>query len=78
MPLSNKDDIPVYPGRPRSTHIVYDPKQREYYNTQTDIFLTDDDIQYNCLRPYRLITCPLPKPLPPNYFTDWTNVPTDY
>lgn len=51
--------------------IVYDVGQREYYNRKTDIFLTDDDIAYYKLRPYSLITTPLPDPLPFDYFTRW-------
>ena len=52
-------------------HIVYDPQQKEYYNTKTDIFLSDDDINYHKLRPYANITTPLPDPLPTNYFKEW-------
>lgn len=58
-------DIPVL----SIPHIVYDPGQREYYNTQSDIFLSDDDIEFHGLRPYDQITSPLPSPLPENYFT---------
>lgn len=49
-------------------HIVYDQSQREYYNTNTDIFLCEDDINFHKLRPYSEITCPLPHPLPEGYF----------
>jgi hypothetical protein len=49
-------------------HIVYDTLQKEYYNTRTDIFLSDDDITYLKLRPYSKIVSPLPNPLPENYF----------
>lgn len=52
-------------------HIVYDSSQKEYYNTRTDIFLTDDDINFHHLRPYDKITTPLPDPLPENYFKEW-------
>jgi hypothetical protein len=62
-------DHHVFPREhPRHDHIVYDEDQREYYNKHADIFLSDDDIAYYKLRPYDLITCPLPKPLPPGYF----------
>ena len=59
------DDIVVCPSL---QHIVYDAQQMEYYNTQTDIFLCEDDIMYHGLRPYSDISCPLPSPLPDNYF----------
>lgn len=59
-----KEDIPVLP----QFGIVYDPKQREYYHTKSDFFLTDDDILFYKLRPYDQITSPLPSPLPDNYF----------
>lgn len=49
-------------------HIVYDPKQGEYYNIRTDIFLSDDDIAFHELRPYSEIPYPLPHPLPEGYF----------
>lgn len=52
-------------------HIVYDSSQKEYYNTQTNIFLDDDDIAFHKLRPYRKILSPLPNPLPENYFKEW-------
>lgn len=51
--------------------IVYDPAQREYYNTRSDIFLCEDDIKFYKLRPYSHIQIPLPKPLPPDYFSKW-------
>lgn len=62
-----KSDIQVLPDH----GIVYDPDQREYYNTRSDIFLSDDDIVYYKLRPYTLIVSPLPSPLPENYFTEF-------
>jgi len=69
MPLSNEDDIQVFPARNGYNQCwVYDPKQREYYNNRTDIFLTEDDISFLELRPYSLITTPLPDPLPEDYF----------
>lgn len=49
-------------------HIVYDVTAKEYYNTKTDIFLSDDDIAFHKLRPYSDIVSPLPEPLPENYF----------
>ena len=52
-------------------HIVYDTVEREYYNTSTDIFLSEDDITAFALRPYSSITSPLPTPLPSDYFTNW-------
>lgn len=52
-------------------HVVYDQSQKEYYNTQTDIFLCEDDITYHKLRPYDKITSPLPSPLPEDYFTNF-------
>ena len=66
-----KQDIKVF-SDPRFSHIVYDPQQREYYNTRSDIFLTEDDISYYKLRPYTQITSPLPKPLPTDYFTNFS------
>lgn len=63
-------DIPVFPDQPQMKHLVYDPGQREYYNKRTDIFLSEDDISYHKLRPYSSITCPLPSPLPDNYFKE--------
>lgn len=52
-------------------HIVYDTKQHEYYNIESDIFLAEDDIKFYKLRPYSKIINPLPVPLPKNYFTRW-------
>ncbi len=49
-------------------HIVYDPQQKEYYNTRIDIFLCEDDIAFHKLRPYHLIPNPLPSPLPEGFF----------
>lgn len=68
-----KQDIKVF-SDPRFSHIVYDPQQREYYNTRSDIFLCEDDISYYKLRPYTQITSPLPKPLPKDYFTNFNLV----
>jgi len=67
---SKMKDIPVFPDQPQMKHLVYDPGQREYYNKRTDIFLSEDDISYHKLRPYSSITCPLPSPLPDNYFKE--------
>jgi len=65
-------DIKVFPAdHIAHDYIVYDPAQREYYNKRTDIFLNDDDISFYKLRPYTHLVCPLPSPLPTNYFTDW-------
>lgn len=70
-------DIAVFPeSHPMHCNIIYDSEQREYYFTRIDIFLSEDDIIYHCLRPYSHITTPLPSPLPENYFTEWTNVPS--
>lgn len=55
-------------------HIVYDQQQREYYNTQTDIFLSDDDIMYYGLKTYNQIPTPLPSPLPEGYFKCESNL----
>ena len=71
MTLKNKEDIHIFKENDVRYFIVYDPKQREYYNAQTDIFLSDDDISYLQLRPYDKITTPLPEPLPVDYFTRW-------
>lgn len=64
-------DLLVFPKNHQLSYIIYDSDSREYYNTRTDIFLSEDDISFHKLRPYDKITTPLPYPLPPNYFTDW-------
>jgi len=58
---------------PLGERIVYDVESKEYYDKRTDIFLTEEEINYWLLRPYSLITNPLPHPLPPDYFTEWSN-----
>jgi len=63
MPLSNTNDLPTH-----IPYVVYDPGQREYYNVRLDLFLTEDDISFHNLKPYSEITCPLPVPLPTEYF----------
>lgn len=62
-------DIPVFPDEPQMQHLVYDQAQREYYNRQTDIYFSEDDISYHKLRPYSSIPQVLPFPLPNNYFS---------
>ena len=62
-------DIPVFPDEPQMQHLVYDQTQREYYNRQTDIYFSEDDISYHKLRPYFSIPQVLPFPLPNNYFS---------
>ena len=57
--------------------ILFDTVQNEYYNHHTDIYLTDDDIEYMNLKPYSELTSPLPKPLPKNYF-EYTKVDQTY
>ena len=72
MPLGNRTDIPVFPkDHQLHDYLVYDPLQREYYNSRIDIFLTDDDTSFHKLRPYDKITTPLPSPLPADYFTQF-------
>lgn len=67
-----QQDIPIHNNTMHDnlSGIVYDPQQREYYNKTTDIFLSDDDIEYHKLRPYDKITTPLPKYTPRDYFTN--------
>ena len=66
-PNTFKQDIPVLPD----FGIVYDPLQMEYYNTKSDLFLSDDDIAFHKLRPHSEIPTPLPSPLPEKYFVEW-------
>lgn len=63
MTLKSPTDLPT-----TKSYIVYDPKQREYYNTRTDIFLSLEDIEAFKLKPYSQLPTPLPKSTPPEYF----------
>jgi len=40
---------------PQLSHIVFDHSNNEYYNKQTDIYLSDDDIAYLYLPPTALV-----------------------
>ena len=65
-------DHAVFPtNHPLHQYVIYDSDSHEYYNPRTDIFLSEDDIMFYSLRPYSQIDCPLPSPIPSDYFTNW-------
>jgi hypothetical protein len=63
--------IQVYPkGHQWHKSIFYDTDERQYYNAKTDIYLANEDVFYNKLRPIELIDTPL-NPQDDTYFTRW-------
>lgn len=46
MPAPSKNAIQLPKDHPLHKIVVYEPDEGQYYNTQTDIFLTDDDVKY--------------------------------
>ena len=63
--------IQVYPkGHQWHKSIFYDTDERQYYNAKTDIYLDNEDLFYNKLRPTELIDT-LPSPQDDTYFTKW-------
>jgi len=62
--------IQVYPkGHQWHKSIFYDTDERQYYNAKTDIYLDNEDICYNKLRPTELIDSS--KVNEDYYFTKW-------
>lgn len=62
--------IQVYPKNHQwHKSIFYDTDERQYYNAKTDIYLDNEDICYNKLRPTELIDSS--KVNEDYYFTKW-------
>lgn len=72
MPKNFPDD-----AKTKYPHIVYDIHEKEYYNTESDLYLSSLlEIEGLGLKPYSKIETPLPDPLPENYF-DWPPNPLE-
>ena len=67
MPAPSKNAIQLPKDHPLYKIVVYEPDEGQYYNTQTDIFLTDNDIQYMGLpiHPSIVMKCPSPRKTEP-------------
>lgn len=62
--------LQVYPkSHPWHKSVFFDTEEKQYYNARTDIYMDNEDILYNNLRPIELVNIPIPEI--EDYFLTW-------